>query len=350
MTPKTIFLRVARSIGLFWLMRRSAWRRARLLILCYHGVSMIDEHEWNSELYITQERLRERLQRLKEGGYTILPLTDALKKLQAGALPPRAIALTFDDGPCDFAERAVPVLREFNAPATVYLTTYYCEHRFPVFDPALAYVLWRGRNSGCDLADLWDDSGPMTIDMPLERAATWRKITDYVRRRKVGAEEKQDLLAKICARIGIDFDSFLNFRILQIMTPQQVRDLPRELIDVQLHTHRHRTPRVEGAFVRELQDNQASIAKMTGVATQRTHFCYPSGDYSLEFPDWLRQEGIESATTCVPGLASRDDDLFLLPRFVDSMTASNLSFDAWISGFADILPRRAIHRLNPERD
>ena len=62
-----------------------------------------------------------------------------------------------------------------------------------------------------------------------------------------------------------------------------------------------------------------------------THFCYPSGDYSRDFLPWLRQLGIRSATTCVPGLAS------------------DFSFDAWLDGTAVLLPRRRAWRLDPTR-
>jgi len=138
-------------------------------------------------------------------------------------------------------------------------------------------------------------------------------------------------------------------RLLQFMTPEQVRALPRELVDVQMHTHRHRTPRDERAFKRELQDNQESIATLTGNASQRRHFCYPSGDYDGEFLDWLRDHGVESATTCVPGLASRASDPLLLPRFIDTMRTTQLVFDAWACGLADVLPRKAEFKLDAAR-
>ena len=98
---KQIVLKAAKMSGAFALVRDSAWRRRRLLILCYHGVAMDDEAEWDSELYITQERLRHRLATLRAGGYNILPLAEATRRLFDGTLPPRSVALTFDDGAVD---------------------------------------------------------------------------------------------------------------------------------------------------------------------------------------------------------------------------------------------------------
>ena len=48
-------LRLAEATGASRLLSGSAWRRHRLLILCYHGVSMYDEHEWEG-LYISPGR------------------------------------------------------------------------------------------------------------------------------------------------------------------------------------------------------------------------------------------------------------------------------------------------------
>ena len=76
---------------------------------------------------------------LKDGGYRVLPLDEALRLLQAKRLPPRSVTITFDDGFYDFHRHAVPLLEEFNFPATVFLSTYYCRFKKPVFDIACAY-------------------------------------------------------------------------------------------------------------------------------------------------------------------------------------------------------------------
>src|SRR6266581_3912669 len=43
-------LHLLRNTGVFRLLRESEWRRQRLLILCYHGISLEDEHQWRSGL------------------------------------------------------------------------------------------------------------------------------------------------------------------------------------------------------------------------------------------------------------------------------------------------------------
>src|SRR5689334_20863126 len=116
---KHVAFKTAEAGGLNGIIGASRARRSRLLILCYHGVALADEHEWDPELWVTQDHLRRRLTILRETGCEVLPLDQALEHCAARTLPSRAVALTFDDGFADFALRAVPVLRELGMPATV---------------------------------------------------------------------------------------------------------------------------------------------------------------------------------------------------------------------------------------
>src|SRR5580698_8822241 len=98
---KMAVLRVAEATGMSRLLSGSAWRRNRLLILCYHGISKYDEHEWGGA-YISPEMFRQRLECLARNGSHGLPLSEALERLQNGTLPDRAVVITFDDGYHDF--------------------------------------------------------------------------------------------------------------------------------------------------------------------------------------------------------------------------------------------------------
>ena len=349
MRLKEAIIATAKRAGGLDLVRDSAWRRRRLLILCYHGVSLHDEHEWNPSLYVTQEQFRRRLRTLRDGGYRILPLADATRMLYEGTLPPRSVAITFDDGAIDFERQAVPVLREFDAPATLYLTTYYCETRLPVFDTALSYVLWKGRESGADLAALCGADSALPVRTSEERERAWQAISDFADRQELDSAQKDALVARVAAALGVDYRAIAARGLLQIMTPEAVRALPRDLIDVQLHTHRHRTPRDPVLFAREIDDNAARIRALRGDGSPLEHFCYPRGEYFGEFLGWLRGRGVKFATTCVPGLATPTADPLLLPRLVDSTSHSDLVFEAWASGFAALLPRRSEFRLDPAR-
>jgi peptidoglycan/xylan/chitin deacetylase (PgdA/CDA1 family) len=340
----------ARTVGLTDLLADSAWRRRRLLILCYHGISLHDEHEWNPGLYMSPATFERRLQHLRANRYAILPLAEALTRLQAGTLPPRAVSLTFDDGAHDFAEVAVPLLATYDAPATVYLTTHYVQHRYPVLDTGLSYLLWQGRNGGRDLAALVPGAPPLLVATPEQRASTWKLLRTWANDHLPHSDAKNNFLRTVAETLGTTNDTLLwTKKLLHIMSEEQVRTLPTS-IAVELHTHRHRTPRDREAFQQELQINREHIHALRPHAPSPTHFCYPSGNYSRHFLPWMDEMQVTSATTCVPGLTTRASHPLLLPRFVDTTTQTLATFDAWCSGIAEFLPRRTRYQLDPSRD
>lgn len=337
---KESVLRSAEEGGLAARLRDSRWRDRRLLILCYHGISLRDEHQWNPMLYLSVDRFRERMAALRDGGYHVLPLREGVRRMYDGTLPPRAVALTFDDGTHDFVARALPILTEFGFPATVYLTTYYCRVQRPVFDVTFGYLLWKAGPVEFDGTGLVREGGPISASNHSERVALMLRAREYASARRLTGEGKDEMLRLLAERIGEDYQPIVRERLLHIMSPDDVATLPRDLVDVQLHTHRHRAPRDQERFRQEIRDNRREIAALVDGGGAAEHFCYPSGYYEPSFLPWLRQENVATATTCVPGIASPDHDPLLLPRLVDTMNVSAVVFNAWLTGAAALLPRR----------
>src|SRR5215469_16709483 len=131
------------GLGLAHVISRSNWRRPRLLILCYHGISEGGEHASHPEMVLPPETFARRMELLAQSDCKVLGLGEALRLLHEGKLPPRSVAITFDDGWADFPVHAFPVLQKHGFPATVYLTTYYCLLSCPLFRFALAHMMWK---------------------------------------------------------------------------------------------------------------------------------------------------------------------------------------------------------------
>ncbi len=324
--------------GVLQLVADSGWRRRRLLILCYHGISIDREHEWRPRLYMPAEQLRSRLQMMRDGGYRVLPLIEAIWRLKRGDLPPRSVVLTFDDGGHDFHARALPLLREFDVPATVYLSTYYCVKRAPIFPLMCHYILWlsQGRRVVTRAVTGEEIDLELTGSESIER--TFWDLLRFAREEGLPDDAKQDLLARLALVLDLDYESLLASRVLQLMNRQQVLEAANAGIDIQLHTHRHRSPAVEDEYRTELQTNRDLITRMTGSVPR--HFCYPSGASSPEFVSWLRAEGIHSAMTCRAALASPADNRLLMPRLLDHSWLTAIEFEAWLSGVGHFTTRR----------
>jgi peptidoglycan/xylan/chitin deacetylase (PgdA/CDA1 family) len=347
---KEAAFRTADRLGANSAVMYSGWRRSRLLILCYHGISIHDEHEWNPELYMSVVHFRRRMEALRRSKCQVLSLREAMDRLACGELDRPSVVITFDDGTHDFYLRALPVIRDYGFPATVYLTTYYCGKNMPVFDGICSYLLWKARGRIVNFGTLTGRS--RIFDLGKEDSAEFAAVEmrRFAEEERLSSYEKNDLIKQLAKQTGIDLTPHLAKRILHIMTPGEVKEVAQAGVDVQLHTHRHRTPTDRLLFIKEIEENRAFIEILTGAAAR--DFCYPSGICRREFLPWLREMNIRSATTCEPGLAVAHSDRLLLPRLVDTSVVSDAQFECWLSGIASLLPRRTASagKVHPPHD
>jgi peptidoglycan/xylan/chitin deacetylase (PgdA/CDA1 family) len=336
---------VSRQLGITGLIADSEWRRRRLLILCYHGVALDDEHQWDPQLYVPPAHLERRLALLKRNNCTILPLNEAVERLYRGDLPNRAVALTFDDGYYDFMARAWPVLKAYQAPATVYLTTARVEHNSPIVNLAISYTLWRARDRVLDGDGLPGLSGAYPLARPEQRQRVFRELDAHIQAEGISASGKDGIVEALAARLGVDYQALAARRMLTLMRPGEVREMAGKGVDFQLHTHLHRTPADAEVFVKDVLRNRDLIEEMTG--SRPEHLCYPSGVYRSGYLPLLQRAGVASATTCDPGIADPTAERLLLPRFIDTCAVTDLEFEAWVTGVASCLPRRT-RKAHPE--
>jgi peptidoglycan/xylan/chitin deacetylase (PgdA/CDA1 family) len=337
---KQATLKSLKTSGVSTAVQNSRWRRRRLLILAYHGISLQDEHLWDGTQFLSADVFRARLQLLKNKKCALLPLAEALERLYQNDLPDKAVAITFDDGNVEFATKAFPLLKEFDFPVTLYLTTFYSHYQRPVFDVMCSYLLWKGRDEILDLGKIIGREARIRLVDPVARETTSAELRAFAREQKLSAEEKDQLAASLAARLKVDYEALLERRALHILKPEEISRLASQGVDIQLHTHRHRTPMDRQLFLREIEDNRKSIREMTGRSASQ--FCYPSGSWRRTFLPWLREAGIESATTCEHGLASPSSNPLLLPRMIDVSSLSAIEFESWLTGISGALPRRPV--------
>lgn len=320
------------------------WRQHRLAILCYHGVALDDEHAWSPRLYVSPEHFERDLKLLRDLDCHVLPLEKALELLRQGRLPPRSVVLTFDDGFYDFYEKAFPLLKKYQFPATVYMSTYYSQFNRPVFDVICPYLFWKTRKRVLEprglpgLENLPGLEEPLSLSSPESRAATAKRIQNLAEDQKLNGAQKEELVAQLAERLGFDYQEIRRRRILHLMTPEEIRELAKEGIDFQLHTHRHRFPEDPSLLAGEIEENRRVIESLTGRSAN--HFCYPNGVVSETALSRLRNERIDSAVTTDPGLATPKSPVLLIPRYSPSDNTSVAALGGMLSGLIDFLPNR----------
>lgn len=324
-------LRAFKAAGAFGVSR--ALMRRNLRILCYHGFASRDEAEFRPQLFIRPETFVTRLDHLRSNGYRVLGLGEALEALDAGRLPPDSVVLTADDGFHNFHSLAYGILRERALPCTLYVTTYYMEKRNPVFRLAVQYLFWKSGREAVDPV------AAGLADMPVPKNGGEAPMWDIIRfgEEKCDEDRRLAMVRSLAGALGQDAAGLVSSRMLGLMSAEEVREVSRGGIDIQLHTHRHRLPVSAEEVEREIRGNRDALAA-AGVEPC-DHFCYPSGIWSREHWPMLDRMGVKSSTTCEPGFARRGMPRHGLPRFLDSESISAIEFEAELCGLLELLRR-----------
>ena len=294
-------------------------------------------------MFMRAETFERRMQILKRRAVPVISLAEAVKRFQQGAIENAETVITFDDGWSSTLSIGAPILERFKYPACVYVTTEHLEVGAEVFNVALSYMIRRSGRQTIELVGLHPKLDGI-YDVVTSPDAAIRALI-------IAAEEayplaaRQRLLPEIARVLGFDIKEVLRDGRFQLLSTAELQALAQRGMDIELHTHSHRLPRDKFELMaREIEQNREALSRVLG--TRPRHFCYPSGDHGEEQPEWLRKLGIESATTCDPGLNDDKTSIMLLKRFLDSEQTSDLEFEAEICGVRELLRRL---RSSPRR-
>ena len=322
---KLFVLYVLRGLGFVALGRRLFANKT--LILAYHGFALLDARIVDPLLFISGKTLQKRLNYLKKH-CAIITLDDLGKNRP----DKNKVIVTVDDGWSSTLSVAAPILKSNEIPYTVYLTTENVLDNQPIFHHGLKYILMHclGKRlilEGGDRAHLDFVISADNID---EIGAAVRPLK----------REKNDtsLLREIAKSLQFDFTSMIENRALTLMSVDEVKRIRDLGADIQLHTHTHDTPLYSyDLFAEEININRELITNIFGKPP--THHCYPSSVYNASSFSYLRRLGIETASTCYPGLCDEDTNSMELPRFLDSEDIPQIIFEAEVSGISESLRR-----------
>jgi peptidoglycan/xylan/chitin deacetylase (PgdA/CDA1 family) len=326
---KQSLLRTAKIIRGFELARRAT--AGHLRVLAYHGVWTTPGFQFGNHLFITPEQFERRMLWVKKSRYAVLALDEAINALSADELRHDCVVITIDDGWHSTYTCMLPVLESLGIPATVYVTTWYVDHRAPVANVALNYVLqrttvpsisWRGRNG-----------------LPLGNSSQREATADELRRRLQELPtlpDRLEALREICRLAEVPVEPWWSDGQFHLMTREELGDAYRRGFDVQLHTHRHTSVASNiAALASEISENRRVLAEACGI-DHFAHFCYPGGEYNPAAAGILMSAGIKSAMLCDVGLNAPGRDPYALHRFLDGRSVSDVAFEAYMSGALDI--------------
>jgi peptidoglycan/xylan/chitin deacetylase (PgdA/CDA1 family) len=285
-------------------------------IFLFHGVILEQRHQVRNytKKHLTLDRFREILSALRASGTPVsMPeVVDAHR--QRGALPPRAFAITFDDGFENNLSVAAPALRDLGIPATFYVTSGFLDRNSASWIDEIEEAVER-----MDLVVL-------NLPFPLPRESfrgpgEKRELLDTIRKNvkadpridpyEFSADVRRQLkAAPFKPDPGLD----------QKLSWAQVGELSRDpLFTVGGHGHTHRILSFlsPAALEEEFDVSMDRLRAATGRPV--LHYSYPEGlahCFSDGVISSLRRRGIVCAPTAIDGVNHVGDDLFRLRRIM----------------------------------
>lgn len=289
----------------------TAGRPTRLLVVGYHNVA--PTWLWPYRPGAGLDGFARQVRLLQRVG-TIVPLGETLQAMAEGRpVPPRPIALTFDDGYRDNLRQALPVLERLGAPATFFLVPGFLDRTVDPWWERLAWAVTRAR---APIARV----GPHTLvagDLHQPSfAALLGELKGLDRTRRDAVVQTVVEALDPTGDVGTD-------RLF--MDWDEARMLARRA-EVGSHTATHpilarETPETQH---RELEGARRRLQDELGVSADL--LAYPNGDRADQDDvavDAARAAGHRAAITTVDGFHAGGDDPFRVRRVLLDPVESN---------------------------
>lgn len=278
--------------------------KQRLSTLIYHRV--LPEHDPMRPNEPTIADFDWQMRMLHEHFHP-LALMDAMERLRMGTLPNRAVCVTFDDGYADNEQCALPVLRKYSIPATVFVSTGFLNGG-RMWNDSVIETVRNCQDKRLDLSEL--DLGRFPLESITQRIAAVETIIQSIKHLDPGARTGLVNEIEKCAT-GLPNDLML--------TDAQVQSLARNDVAIGAHTVNHPILASVSTEIarREIQHSKLYLEAL--LQEEIKVFAYPNGkpglDYGREHRDLVEALGFRAAVSTHWGVSTSQSDRFQLPRF-----------------------------------
>jgi len=246
--------------------------------------------------------------------------------LQNGEIPPKVACITFDDGYKDNYVFAFPILKKYDIPATIFLTTGYVGGLWPHLEAR--FSIWNTRIPKFDIEGL----GCHLLDSSENRISAMNSVE--LQLDNLPWKEKTQALETLIDVLDVDFPN--EIRNAYSFTWEEVAEMAENSISFGSHTvtHTNLTKLPIDEAREEIIQSKEQIERAIGVPC--TLFAYPNGKCNSKIISLLKEHAFKGAVvTSTPNIFNREN-LFSIYRIPGKDTF--YQFKAYDSGlYIDLL-------------
>jgi peptidoglycan/xylan/chitin deacetylase (PgdA/CDA1 family) len=266
----------------------------------------------NRHLEVTPQFLRAMLAHLRSRDIDIIAIDEVHRRLVERDFSRRFACFTFDDGYRDNREFALPLLREFDAPFTLYVTSDFAEGSGRLWWIALERAIAKASAIEAVIGGVPSRMETATV---AAKQAAFDRLHDWLR--GLAEHDLRREVAALCTRHGVDDDAICRDLCLSW---EELKAFARDpLVTVGAHTITHCSlaRQSEEIASQELALGRARIEDV--LQRPVLHLAYPYGDRMAAGPrefSLARAAGYKTAVTTRPGMlfAENAAHLTALPR------------------------------------
>ncbi|KJC39259.1 polysaccharide deacetylase [Bradyrhizobium sp. LTSP885] len=282
-----------------------------IIFMLHHvGPRRDDAFQPNRHLAVEPEFLRATLAHLRTLDIDIVSMDEAHHRLVERNFARRFACFTFDDGYRDNRDFALPVMREFDAPLTVYVASDFAEGRGRLWWIALERVI---ASVSAIEVPIGETKTRLDASTAQAKHTAFDRMHDWLRSLPGEADMQREISA-LCTRHGVDETAIARELCLSWAELRSFAGDPLVTIGAHTITHCNLAKQTEATVSLELATSRARIED----ALQRPalHLAYPYGDRiaagQREFA-LARTIGFKTAVTTRPGM--------LFPESANHLTA-----------------------------
>ena len=277
----------------------------RVIVLMYHRIA----HEGSDphSLQVRPEFFERHLQELRRT-VNVVPLAAATRP---SASP--CVAIMFDDGYRDNLVQALPLMRQYEIPATVFVTSGMLDNKTGFWIDRLANLILEGPLPR-DHLRVEIAGTPLLIDVSSQRAVQRAHAFLHSRIRVLPPDDVEASLAVLAGVIGREPD--LPATALPLTTAELRELAVGDQIEIGAHTVSHAMLSSLDAAEQRQEMEQSKLALEDLLACRVPSFAYPFGD-SVAFNDTsvrIAREFFDLAVMAQSQDATRVRDRYRIPR------------------------------------